>query len=298
MTIGASDSSPDALMLLIDPDAIAVIVSALFGGDPDLPVAPIARDLSPTEIDRCRHGLQDRRGGGQRLRRARLQPALPACRRRSPAPSSHKHVVRDGPAVRIDFSIFSGRSLRPHQPADAAAGLPQASRRHGRRTSRPAAGAGRLGRALRRRGDALVGAARSDDAAVAADARRDRRLPRRPDHRDRCGGAIAARCCRRARRRCSSANSASSDRTTRFASGIPSMPTQDFIDGLLPAEQARANWRRNMSAEQCADERRYPGGAAQPRHRGTARRAARGRRAAPASTLERRCRQCRNTASS
>ena len=28
-------------MLLVDPDAIAVVVSALFGGDPDLPVEPI-----------------------------------------------------------------------------------------------------------------------------------------------------------------------------------------------------------------------------------------------------------------
>ena len=37
MTIAASDTSPDALMLLVDPDALAVVVSALFGGDPDLP---------------------------------------------------------------------------------------------------------------------------------------------------------------------------------------------------------------------------------------------------------------------
>ena len=37
--------------MLVDADAIAVVVSALFGGDPDLPIAPIERELSPTEIE-------------------------------------------------------------------------------------------------------------------------------------------------------------------------------------------------------------------------------------------------------
>ena len=112
--------------------------------------------------------------------------------------------------------------LRRRAPAASACSMPQRVflKHRGDTVAAKAgrqAGAGRLGRPVRRRGDAFVGAARGDDAAVAADARRDRRLPRRPDHRDRCDGAIGARCCRRARRRCSSANSASSDRTTRFA---------------------------------------------------------------------------------
>ncbi len=51
MAIGASPLSSDALVMLIDCDAIAVVVSALFGGDPDLPVTPIARELSPTELE-------------------------------------------------------------------------------------------------------------------------------------------------------------------------------------------------------------------------------------------------------
>ena len=59
MTIAASESSPDAMMLLMDPDAIAVVVNALFGGDPDLPITPIARELSPTEIDDRRHGVPE-----------------------------------------------------------------------------------------------------------------------------------------------------------------------------------------------------------------------------------------------
>src|SRR5690242_10492342 len=49
MTVAPSDSSPDAMMMLIDADAIAIIIDALFGGDPDLPFMPITRSLSPTE---------------------------------------------------------------------------------------------------------------------------------------------------------------------------------------------------------------------------------------------------------
>ncbi len=51
MTIAASTSSPDALVLSIDNDGLAVLVSTLFGGDPHEPVPPIERDLSPLEID-------------------------------------------------------------------------------------------------------------------------------------------------------------------------------------------------------------------------------------------------------
>ena len=50
MTIAPSAISADALLLLIDADAIAIFVSALFGADPDMPPVPIERDLSPTEL--------------------------------------------------------------------------------------------------------------------------------------------------------------------------------------------------------------------------------------------------------
>ena len=49
MTVASSPSSPDALVMTMDPDAVALVVSALFGGDPGIAVAPITRDLSPTE---------------------------------------------------------------------------------------------------------------------------------------------------------------------------------------------------------------------------------------------------------
>src|SRR5262249_32904946 len=50
ITIVPSDSSPDALIMIADADAVAVVLNALFGGDPDLPVTPIQRPLSPTEM--------------------------------------------------------------------------------------------------------------------------------------------------------------------------------------------------------------------------------------------------------
>lgn len=107
MTIAASTSSPDAVMMLIDADAIAVVLSALFGGDPDLPITPIARNLSPTETTVA--GLvftklaEAVNGSGPRAFDIRF-PLFPAITGAEMA----KHVVRDGPAVRVDYTIFSG----------------------------------------------------------------------------------------------------------------------------------------------------------------------------------------------
>ena len=107
MTIAASDSSPDALMLLIDPDALAIVVSALFGGDLDLPATPIARDLSPIEtmvagiVFKCAADAIN--GSGERAFNLRL-PLPPAITGAELA----KHVVRDGPAVRVDYALFAG----------------------------------------------------------------------------------------------------------------------------------------------------------------------------------------------
>ena len=105
MTIAASASSPDAMMMLIDPDAIAVVVHALFGGDPDLPITPIARGLSPTEtavagmvFSRLAEAIN---GSGPRAFDIRfpLHAAMTGA-------EMAKHVVRDGPAVRVDFNLF------------------------------------------------------------------------------------------------------------------------------------------------------------------------------------------------
>jgi flagellar motor switch protein FliM len=107
MTIAASDSSPDAMVMLIDAYAIAIVVDALFGGDPDLPFTPITRSLSPTETTVA--GMvftklaEAMNGSGPRAFNIRF-PLAPAITGTEMA----KHIVRDGPAVRIDFTIFTG----------------------------------------------------------------------------------------------------------------------------------------------------------------------------------------------
>lgn len=109
MTIAASGTSPDAMTMLADSDAIAVVLSAMFGGDPGMKVAPITRDLSPTEIKiatmifaRIAEAVN---GSGERAFNLRFPLAPPMT-----GAEMAKHVVRDGPAVRVDFAVFSGVS--------------------------------------------------------------------------------------------------------------------------------------------------------------------------------------------
>ena len=109
MTIASSPSSSDALVMLVDADAIAVVISALFGGDPDLPVAPIERELSPTEIDIatmvCQELARSVNGWGARALNIHfpLATAIAGAKRKS-------KVLRDGPAVRIEFRFTLGPS--------------------------------------------------------------------------------------------------------------------------------------------------------------------------------------------
>lgn len=105
----ASSSSPDALILLMDPGAVAILVSALFGADPDLPAAPIARELSPTEIEVATAMFQEFavavNGSGSRAFDMRLpvQQAMTGA-------ELAKHMLRDGPAVRVEFSVATATS--------------------------------------------------------------------------------------------------------------------------------------------------------------------------------------------
>lgn len=109
MTIAASDTSPDVMTMLADSDSIAVVLSAMFGGDPGMKVAPITRDLSPTEMTiasmifaRLANAVN---GSGERAFNLRFPLAPPMT-----GAELAKHVIRDGPAVRVDFAIFSGVS--------------------------------------------------------------------------------------------------------------------------------------------------------------------------------------------
>ena len=109
MTVASSPMSSDALVMLVNPDAIAVVVSALFGGDPDMPVAPIERELSPTEIEvatmMCQEVATSVNGWGARALNIHfpLPTALAGAKRKG-------KVLRDGPAVRIEFKFTLGPS--------------------------------------------------------------------------------------------------------------------------------------------------------------------------------------------
>jgi flagellar motor switch protein FliM len=104
LTVAASPASPDALVLTMDADAVALIVSALFGGDPGVAIAPIARDLSPTEtvvasrvFDEIARGLS---ASGDKS----FEPSLPLPQAVSGS-ELKKHVLRDGPGVRVVLAV-------------------------------------------------------------------------------------------------------------------------------------------------------------------------------------------------
>jgi flagellar motor switch protein FliM len=104
MTVAASPASPDALVLTMDADAVALIVSALFGGDPGIAVAPISRDLSPTEtVVASRVFDEIARGLGASGDKS-FEPALPLPKAIS-GDELKKHVLRDGPGVRVLLAV-------------------------------------------------------------------------------------------------------------------------------------------------------------------------------------------------
>ncbi|MER9947092.1 FliM/FliN family flagellar motor switch protein [Mesorhizobium sp. M0047] len=104
MTVVASPTSSDAVTLVIDGAAIAIMVSTLFGGDPDMPVSPIERDLSPIETDVStmvfQQVAQALNGSGRRS----LELRLPAPRAMS-GMEAKRHVLRDGAALRIVLGV-------------------------------------------------------------------------------------------------------------------------------------------------------------------------------------------------
>jgi flagellar motor switch protein FliM len=107
MTIVPSESSPDALIMIAEPDAIAIVLNALFGGDPEMPISPINRPLSPTETaiaDTVFSKLAESvNGSGERAFNLRFPLPRPIS-----GAEMAKQVVRDGPAVRVDLAVFNG----------------------------------------------------------------------------------------------------------------------------------------------------------------------------------------------
>lgn len=109
MTIAASASSPDALVLSIDNAALAVVVSMLFGGEPQAPVAPIERELSSLEIEVAtmvfEQVAQAVNGSGPRAFEFKLPLPLAIT-----GTEMTRHLLRDGPGVRVTFSMATPAS--------------------------------------------------------------------------------------------------------------------------------------------------------------------------------------------
>ena len=104
MTIVASSTSSDAMTLVIDAPAIAIMICTLFGGDPEMPASPIERDLSQIEVDVStmvfQQVAQALNGSGRRS----LDLRLPVPRAMSGS-EAKRHVLRDGAAIRIVLGI-------------------------------------------------------------------------------------------------------------------------------------------------------------------------------------------------
>ena len=106
LVVAASATSPDALMLVADADAISLLVSALFGGDPDMSATKIERALTSIELELASVVFEATakalNGSGVRALSIKfpMQPALSG-------KELKKLIIRDGPAVRIVFSLIA-----------------------------------------------------------------------------------------------------------------------------------------------------------------------------------------------
>lgn len=132
LTVVASATSGDALVMSIDAAAIGVIVNALFGGEPDTSTE-IDRPLSAIELDVAAIAFEKAaaafNGTGARSLNLKFPLAPPVT-----GDDLVKKTLRDGPSVRVHYSIFTGsgsgklvmsmphRVLLQHRGAKARAG--------------------------------------------------------------------------------------------------------------------------------------------------------------------------------
>jgi flagellar motor switch protein FliM len=105
LAVASSATSPDALMLIADAHAIALLVSALFGGDPDMPVSPIERDLTSIELELASVVFEAtaKALNGSGVRALSIKFPMPSA---ISGQALEKLVIRDGPAVRIAFNLI------------------------------------------------------------------------------------------------------------------------------------------------------------------------------------------------
>ena len=105
-----SAASRDALTMRLDAQALSLLVSVLLGGDPDLPPPPLSRPPSKIELDVAALAFeafaQALNGIGSRSLGLRLPPPQPL----AGSNDFRRLIVRDGPGVRITFSLGSAEN--------------------------------------------------------------------------------------------------------------------------------------------------------------------------------------------
>lgn len=96
--------SPDALLLDLDTEAVSMLVAACLGADPEFAPIGIDRPLSQIELDVAATLFQEVaaafNGSGPRSLQLRMPVPPPFS-----GPEIRKHVLRDGPSVRIVFTL-------------------------------------------------------------------------------------------------------------------------------------------------------------------------------------------------
>jgi len=109
MTIASAETSPDALLMTVDADAIAIAVCGMFGADEDFPVIPITRPLSAIELEVAAKLFETfaaaLNGSGDRALGVRFPLPAPIA-----GEGIDKQVIRDGPAARVTFDLMLGTS--------------------------------------------------------------------------------------------------------------------------------------------------------------------------------------------
>lgn len=110
MTVAPTRLSPDGLVMTFDPQAIAILVNLMFGGEPSRDIAPIDRDLSSIELSVVSLLIQDvARAMNSQGPDGGLGVKLPAPEAITGA-TMKKHVFRDGPSARIVLTVSTTAS--------------------------------------------------------------------------------------------------------------------------------------------------------------------------------------------
>lgn len=110
MAIAASATSPDGLVMTLDPQALSILVHVLFGGEPSHQVAPIDRDLSAIELGVATMVFQEvARGMNLQGPDGEFGVKLPVADAMT-GTVMKKHVFRDGPSARIMLSVATAAS--------------------------------------------------------------------------------------------------------------------------------------------------------------------------------------------